>query len=114
MLKYCNFEEYSICIFLWSPMVLLGEPLVLLCTLVLLIGKTNKSHEVVPFNCKGGSLVLKYCNFEEYSICIFLWSPMVLPGEPLVLHFTPMILIGRTNKSHDVVPSNCKGGSSAP
>ena len=56
MLKYCNFEEYSICIFLWSPMFLLGEPLVLLCTPILLIRITNKSHEVVPSNCKGGSL----------------------------------------------------------
>ena len=58
--------------------------------------------------------VLKYCNFEEYSICIFLWSPMVLLGEPLVLICTRMLLIGRTNKSHEVVPSNCKGGSLAP
>ena len=95
-------------------MVLPREPLVLHCTSMLLIGRTNKSHEVVPSNCKGGSLVLKYCNFEEYSICIFLWSPMVLPGEPLVLHCTSMLLIGRTNKIHEVVPSNCKGGSLAP
>ena len=58
--------------------------------------------------------VLKYCNFEEYSICIFLWSPMVLLGDPLVLNCTPMLLIGRINKSHEVVPSNCKGGSSTP
>ena len=39
--------------------------------------------------------------------------PMVLSGEPLVLSCTPMLLIGRTNKSHEVVPSNCKGGSLA-
>ena len=58
--------------------------------------------------------MLKYCNFEEYSICIFLWFPMFLPGEPLVLLYTPMLLIKRTNKSHKVVPSNCKGGSLAP
>ena len=58
--------------------------------------------------------VLKYCNFKEYSIYISLWSPMVLQGEPLVLLCTPMLLIGRTNKSHEVVPSNCKGGSLAP
>ena len=95
---------------LWSPMVLPGEPLLLHCTLILLIGRTNKSHEVVPSNCKGGSLVLKWCNFEEYS----LWSPMVLPREPLVLHCTPMILIERNNKNHEVVHSNCKGGSLAP
>ena len=62
----------------------------------------------------GGNPLLKYCNFEEYSIYIFLWSPMVLPGEPLVLNCTPMLLIGRSNKSHEVVPSNCKGGSLAP
>ena len=35
---------------------------------------------------------------------------MVLLGEPLVLSRTPMLLIGRTNKIHEVVPSNCKGG----
>ena len=39
---------------------------------------------------------------------------MVLPGEPLVLSCTPMLIIGRTNKSHEVVPSICKGGSLAP
>ena len=39
---------------------------------------------------------------------------MVLPGEPLVLYCTPMLLIGRNNKSHEVVPSICKGGSLAP
>ena len=59
-------------------------------------------------------VMLKYCNFEEYSICIPLWFAMVLPGEPLVLLCTPMLLIGRTNKSREVVPSNCKGGSLAP
>ena len=37
-----------------------------------------------------------------------LWSPTVLPGEPLVLSCTLMLLIGRTNKSHEVFPSNCK------
>ena len=58
--------------------------------------------------------MLKYCNFEEYSICISLWSPMVLPGEPLVLSCTLMLLIRRTNKIHEAVPSNCKGGSLAP
>ena len=62
----------------------------------------------------GDPKVLKYCNFKEYSICIFLWSPMVLLGEPLVLLCTPMLLIERTNKSHEVVPSNCKGGSLTP
>ena len=58
--------------------------------------------------------MLKYSNFEEYSICIFLWPPMVLPRETLVLHCTPMLLIGRSNKSHEVVLSNCKGGSFTP
>ena len=43
-----------------------------------------------------------------------LWSPMVLPGEPIVLLYAPLLLIGRTNQSHEVVPSNCKGGSLAP
>ena len=61
-----------------------------------------------------GLELLKYCNFEEYSICIVLWSPMVLSGEPLILLCTPILLIGRTNKSHEAVPSNCKGGSLAP
>ena len=54
MLKYCNFEEYSICIFLWSLRVLSGEPLVLLCTPMLLIRRTNKSHEVSPLIVKVG------------------------------------------------------------
>ena len=57
---------------------------------------------------------MKYCNFEEYSICISLWSLMVPPGEPLVLLCSPMLLVGRTNKSHEAIPSNCKGGSLAP
>ena len=61
-----------------------------------------------------GLKMLKYCNFEEYSICISLWSPMVLPREPLVLLCTPMLLIERTNKSHEVVPAICKGGSLVP
>ena len=39
---------------------------------------------------------------------------MVLPGEPIVFLYTQMLLIGRTNKSHEVVPSNYKGGSLAP
>ena len=123
MLKYCNFEEYSICIFLWSPMVLPGEPFVLHCTPMLLNGKFNKMQ---CYNQKIWIVspsthykayrfyMLKYCNFEEYSICIFLWSPMFLLGEPLVLLCTPMLLIERTNKSHEVVSSNCKGGSLAP
>ena len=58
--------------------------------------------------------LLKYYNFEEYSICIFLWSSMVLPGEPLVLLCTPMHVIRITNKSHEAVPSDYKGGSLAP
>ena len=29
---------------------------------------------------------------------------MFLPGESLVLIYTPMFLIGRTNKSHEEVP----------
>ena len=60
---------------------------------------------VVEYPSRQGG-VLKYCNFKEYSICIFLWSLMVLPGEPLVLLCTPMLLIKRTNKSHELVPSN--------
>ena len=68
---------------------------------------------VVDYPSRLGG-VLKYCKFEEYSICISLWSPMVLPREPLILLCTPMLLIGRTNKSHEAVPSNCKGGSLAP
>ena len=59
-------------------------------------------------------VVLKYCNFKEYSMCIFLWSLMVLSGEPLVLICTLMLLIERTNKSHEVVPSNWQGGSLSP
>ena len=58
--------------------------------------------------------LLKYCNFDEYAICIFLWSLMVLPGETLVLLYTPMLLIEITNKSHEAIPSNCKGGLLAP
>ena len=56
------------------------------------------------------SSILKYCNFEEYSICISLWSPMVLPGEPLVLLCTPMLIMRRTNKSHEAVPTIVKVG----
>ena len=57
--------------------------------------------------------MLKYCNFKEYSICIFC-GPRWSYWEPLVLSCTPILLIGRTNKSHEVVPSICKGGSLAP
>ena len=39
---------------------------------------------------------------------------MVLPREPIVFFYTPMLLIGINNKIHEVVPSNCKGGSLAP
>ena len=39
---------------------------------------------------------------------------MVLPGEPIILRYASIILIEITNKSHEVVPSNCKGGSLAP
>ena len=65
----------------------------------------NYLSSKVP-NPSRNQILLKYCNFEEYSICIFLWSPMVLSGEPLVLLCTSMLLIEFTNKIHEVVPSN--------
>ena len=40
---------------------------------------------VISWFRRKESFMLKYCNFEEYYICIFLWSPMVLPGDPLAL-----------------------------
>ena len=62
-------------------------------------------------SCKGG--VLKYCNFEEYSICIFCGPRWSYQENHLYSLCTSMLLIRITNKSHEVVPSNCKGGSLA-
>ena len=86
---------------------------------------TQQGHPVAYHSKRLSDTIRKYptydkdmysilLNFKAYSICIFLWSPMVLPGEPLVLLCTLMLLIRRTNKIHEVVPSNCKGGSLAP
>ena len=65
----------------------------------------------IPFSLRGSVEILW---LRRIFFMYFLWSSMVLLREPLVLSCTPMLLIGRNNKSHEVVPSNCKGGSLAP
>ena len=49
-------------------------------------------------------MVLKYCNFEEYSICIFCGPRWSYRENHLYYLCTPMLLIRRTNKSQEVVP----------
>ena len=63
---------------LWSPMVLSREPRVLLCTLMLLIERTNKSHEVVPSNCKDGSLAPQLWLLEPTCLTRAYMSKLII------------------------------------
>ena len=63
------------------------------------------------------SISLNFCwNIvtSKNILYVFLCGPRWFYRENHLLLCTPMLLIGRTNKSHEAVPSNCKGGSLAP